>query len=116
MDKKNSLNFEDFSTLSRKEWEKKIFEEIKETDIKNKRTNEDISNNFFYLKEDLPPKSFIDTLHYIFRDSSTWKVSETIYVSNLDEASQNAAIARDSGAEAIEFIIDPGVRINNTED
>jgi len=97
----NSL-FSEFDEVSSKQWKQKIQFDLKGADY-NKAliwdSNEGIHVKPFYNKEDLE-----NTVSY-FPKSSSWRICQSIFVSDAKKSNTHAIDAIKKGAESIKFII-----------
>lgn len=98
----NSL-FNEFEPISAKQWKQKIQFDLKGADYNDAlvwASNEGIQVKPFYHSDDVliptkPPKT----------TTSNFKICETIFVANAENANKKARLAISSGANSIKFII-----------
>jgi methylmalonyl-CoA mutase len=110
MSSENFFDFSAFEKVSRKDWEKKISEELK-----NDSWEKDASEKYgftlkpFYLKEEIPSDHYLHQLHtyfkrvYAFKEKNNWQNTASIEVIHPGTANKYALNALNNGAEAIEF-------------
>jgi methylmalonyl-CoA mutase len=110
MNSKNFFDFSAFEKVSRKDWEKKISEELK-----NDFWKKDESQKYgfplkpFYLKEEIPTDQYLVQLHtyfksvYALKEKNNWHNTAFIEVVHPADANKDALNALNNGAEAIEF-------------
>jgi methylmalonyl-CoA mutase len=110
MNSKNFPDFSEFEKVSRKEWEKKISDELK-NDLWKKKYSE--KHNFpakpFSLKNEIQDDVHLNHLHeyfkraHLFKEGNAWQNTAYIEVTNPMNANALALHALNNGAEAIEF-------------
>ncbi|MDO7171766.1 methylmalonyl-CoA mutase subunit beta [Mariniflexile sp. AS56] len=95
--------FDEFNSVSAKQWKQKIQFDLKGDDYNDTliwESNEDISVKPFYNAEDFK------TLPEVSNTTATaWKICLTIFVANIEKSNQKALKAIQRGAESIKFII-----------
>ncbi|RKE92291.1 methylmalonyl-CoA mutase subunit beta [Ichthyenterobacterium magnum] len=95
--------FNEFESVSSKEWKQKIQVDLKGADYNDTliwKTNEDIDVKPFYHQDDfksLPEQS--DS------KATEWKICQSIFVANVEKSNAKAIDALQRGAESIQFII-----------
>jgi methylmalonyl-CoA mutase len=95
--------FSEFNSVSSKQWKQKIQFDLKGADYNDTlvwKTNEDILVKPFYHADDF------DELPEVSNTKATqWKISQSIYVANVEKSNSKAIDAIERGAESIQFII-----------
>ena len=99
----NNGLFNEFESVSAKQWKQKIQFDLKGADYNDTliwKTNEDISVKPFYHADDFeePPKVSNPK-------PTTWNISQSIFVADVKKSNQKAIDAIERGAESIKFII-----------
>lgn len=95
--------FNEFDSVSSKQWKQKIQFELKGADYNNTlvwKTNEDILVKPFYHADDLrelPNPSNTKT--------TEWEICQSIFVANVEKSNLKAISAIERGADSIKFII-----------
>lgn len=95
--------FDEFNTVSAKQWKQKIQYDLKGADYNNTliwESPEDISVKPFYDIEDL--KTLPEHLN---TTTSSWQICQTIFVANVEKSNKKALKAIKRGAESIKFIV-----------
>jgi methylmalonyl-CoA mutase len=103
--------FDDFSPVSAKLWKQKIQFELKGADYNDTliwNSPEDIKVKPFYDKEDLNKKLVVTT------KATQFKISQSIFVFDLDKSIEKALDCINRGAESLIFII-PDEKCNITK-
>jgi len=106
----SNLLFDEFETVSTKQWKQKIQFDLKGADYNNLvwNSNEGIQVKPFYNSDDLNK-----TLPSIQPKSTAFKLCETIFVANAVISNQKAKEILNQGIEALKFIIpSEGIEIN----
>ncbi|WP_452219656.1 methylmalonyl-CoA mutase subunit beta [Lacinutrix salivirga] len=94
--------FNDFGSVSAKQWKQKIQADLKGADYNNTliwNTNEDINVKPFYHSDDFKDQN-LNTI-----PANGWSICQTIYVANAEKSNANAIDAINRGADSIKFII-----------
>ncbi len=95
--------FNEFNSVSAKQWKQKIQFDLKGADYNDTlvwKTNEDISVKPFYHADDLKDQPEISNI-----ETSTWKICQSIFVTDAKKSNKKAIDAIERGAESIKFII-----------
>ena len=95
--------FDDFSSVSSKQWKQKIQFDLKGADYNDTliwKTNEDIDIKPFYHADNF------DTLPNISNTKATqWKICQSIFVADIKKSNLKALDIIERGAESIKFIL-----------
>lgn len=95
--------FDDFDSVSLKQWKQKIQFDLKGADYNNTliwKTNEDIDIKPFYHADEF------DELPNVSNTKATaWKICQSIFVADVKKSNLNAIDVIERGAESIKFII-----------
>lgn len=112
-DTNNTKLFEDFPSISYKEWMDKITVDLKGADFTKKlvwKTNDGFNVNPFYRQEDLEKISYLDTLPGEFpfvrgtkKDNNDWFVRQDIHVKDVKEANAKALDLLNKGVDSLGF-------------
>jgi len=95
--------FNEFDSVSSKQWKQKIQFDLKGADYNNKlvwKTNEDILVKPFYHADDFP-----ETLKPLNTKTTEWKICQSIFVAHVEKSNLKAINAIKKGADSIKFII-----------
>ena len=95
--------FDEFDTVSSKQWKQKIQFDLKGADYNETliwKSNEDISVKPFYHSDDF--KQFPEATN---TKATTWNACQTIFVADVKKSNKKAFKAIQNGAESIKFII-----------
>ena len=94
--------FTDFDSVSAKAWKQKIQLDLKGADYNETliwKSPEGIDVKPFYSAED------INNIPFSTNTNKSWKICQTIYVKNANEANLKALDVLNRGAESLRFII-----------
>lgn len=95
--------FHEFDPVSAKQWKQKIQFDLKGADYNDTliwQTNEDISVKPFYHSEGSKKTPSLSN-----SKTNTWKICQSIFVSDIKKSNANAINVIERGAESIKFII-----------
>jgi len=98
----SKLLFNDFDSVSAKAWKQKIQLDLKGADYNETliwNSPEGIDVKPFYSAED------INNIPFSTNTNNSWKICQTIYVKNANEANLKALDVLNRGAESLRFII-----------
>ena len=103
--------FREFDDVSSKQWKQKIQFDLKGADYNDTliwNSNEDIHVKPFYNREDL--KNTVPSKN----NTTSWKICQSIFVSDAIKSNQKAIDAINKGAESVKFIV-PNNNISITD-
>jgi methylmalonyl-CoA mutase len=111
--KKQEALFNEFPSVSTKDWEAQITADLKGADYEKRlvwNTSEKFKVKPYYRSEDLRDKGYLDVLPgespYVRgneTNTNTWEIRQDIIVENIEEANQNAVFIVDKGITSLGF-------------
>lgn len=99
----NNWLFNEFGSVSAKQWKQKIQFDLKGADYNDTlvwKTNEDISVKPFYHADDFKEQPRVSNAK-----TTAWNICQSIFVADVKKSNQKAIDAIERGAESIKFII-----------
>ena len=113
-DQKKKNLFSEFPPVTTKQWEEKIYEDLKGSDYNKKlvwQTLEGFSIQPYYRREDLKDKSYLDVLpgeypftRGNFTRSNEWEIRQEIKLDDTEEANQKSLFILERGINSLGFI------------
>ena len=114
---RKKLLFDEFPSVSTKQWEDKIREDLKGDDYEKKlvwQTPEGFKINPYYRKEHLENKEYLNTLPGEFpflrgnkTKSNSWDIRQDIYLDDIATANRKALFILDHGINSLGFNCSP---------
>lgn len=113
--KTKKMLFSEFSSVTTKQWEEKIYEDLKGNDYEKKLvwpTMEGFNAYPYYRQEHLNDKQYLNTLPGEFPytrgnnpQSNDWEIRQDIKLSNIEEANHKSLFVLERGITALGFIL-----------